>query len=63
MPLEVTVDGAAVMLPMTNNRGALTARERSHVIVDPRANVLRQLDSIDGYQQSELLRVHSADRR
>jgi aminopeptidase N len=51
LPLEVSVDGRMVVLPMTGNRGAVQAREYSHIIVDPRARVLRQSDVIDRYRR------------
>ncbi|MBU1348050.1 MAG: M1 family metallopeptidase [Alphaproteobacteria bacterium] len=50
MPVEVAVDGRVQTVAMTDGRGSLTVPAGSHVVIDPRNIVLRQLDFIDVYQ-------------
>jgi aminopeptidase N len=50
MPLDVRVDGKVVTLPMTDGTGELPADDWAVVTFDPSSKILRQLDSIDGFQ-------------
>jgi len=50
MPVEVEVDGAVTTLPMTGNRGEITAASGAHVLIDPRNRLLRRLEHIETWK-------------
>ncbi|QBX37310.1 M1 family peptidase [Brevundimonas sp. S30B] len=50
MPIEVEVDGALTVVPMTDGRGEIAVPGRAHVLIDPANKVLRRQPHIEAYQ-------------
>ena len=50
LPIEVSVDGRVVHVPMTGGRGFVAARPGARVLVDPVARVLRRSVAVDEFQ-------------
>ena len=50
MPVEVQIDGRIVKLPMAGGVGSLTVPKRAHVVIDPKAKLLRRSVAIEQYQ-------------
>jgi hypothetical protein len=50
MPVEVQIDGRIVTLPMAGGVGSLPVPKRAHVVIDPKAKLLRRSVAIEQYQ-------------
>lgn len=54
LPVEVSVDGAVQLVPMTGGTAAIDVPAGAHIVVDPSSRVLKRSEAIEAYQRRML---------
>jgi aminopeptidase N len=51
LPVEVSIDGAVQLVPMTGGTATIDVPAGAHVVVDPASRVLKRSEAIEAYQR------------